>query len=192
MDYPILNRGPDVAQAVVTHTIDANGNALPQSGSTPGAIFAPINTRGTQTLTVTASSAYASGNVVGGLLTFISMARGNGLGGVIQSVVLKDKAGQNVSYDLFLFDAPPTAPVDKTAIALTAADLAKCIGVVPISGAALGAASTMGILTAASLGLAYKITTVFGGYLYGILVTRGTPTYASTSDVSVDLIALPD
>src|SRR5579872_650359 len=28
MDYPVLNRTPDVAQAIVPHTIDGNGNAV--------------------------------------------------------------------------------------------------------------------------------------------------------------------
>ena len=192
MDYPVLSKSPDTAQAIVPHAIDANGNAVPQSSSAPGPVAAPVNARATQTPAVTASSAYVAGNAVGGLLTFGNLVRANGLGGIVQSVVLKDKAAQNVSYDLFLFDAAPTAPTDKTAVALAAADLAKCIGVVPLAGAAFGAASTMGVITAAGIGLAYKITTVYAASLYGILVTRGTPTYASTSDVSVDLVALPD
>ena len=73
---------------------------------------------------------------------------------------------------------------------LAAADLAKCVGVVSFSGAALGAASTMGVITASGVGLAFRLTS--GTSLSGILVTRGTPTYASTSDVSVDLLVLPD
>ncbi len=190
MDYPVLDKAPDTAQAIVPHAIDADGNAVPQSPSAPGAVAAPVNLRASQTPTVTASAAYAAGNAVGGLLTFANVARAPGLGGIVQSVILKDKAAQNVPYDLFLFDAPPTAPTDKTAVALSAADLARCIGVVPLSGAAFGAASTMGVLMAAGLGLACKLTS--GTTIYGILVTRGTPTYASTSDVSVDLVALPD
>ncbi|MGE5148605.1 MAG: hypothetical protein ACM3II_00670, partial [Rhodospirillaceae bacterium] len=35
MDYPVLNKSPDVAQAVVTHTIDANGNAVPVGSANP-------------------------------------------------------------------------------------------------------------------------------------------------------------
>lgn len=174
--------------------LDVNGNLLVSlaaaAEAAPLPVAAPINLRATQAPTITASSAYAAGNVVGALLTFAGMARVAGQGGILQSAILRDKAGQAVSYDLFLFDAAPTTPTDKTAIGLVAADLAKCIGVVSLSGEALGAASTMGVITASGLGLAFKLTS--GTTLYGILVTRGTPTYASTSDVSVDLICLPD
>lgn len=35
MDYPVLGKAPDVAQAVVPHTIDANGNAVAVGSGTP-------------------------------------------------------------------------------------------------------------------------------------------------------------
>src|SRR5919108_1061175 len=130
MDYTVLNRAPDVAQAMVPHTIDNSGNAVPHSSSNPGAVAGPGILRASATPTVTASSAYASGNAVGALLTFAGMARVAGQGGVLQTVLLRDKAGQNVPYDLLLFDAAPSTPTDKQALALSDVDLAKCIGVV--------------------------------------------------------------
>lgn len=146
--------------------------------------------RAVDTAAVTAA-AYSTGNAVGAKRTFSSMAASTGRGGVLQTVIVRDKAGQNVNYDLILFDADPTSTTitDKAAVAVNTADLAKIIGVVQLSGIVLGAAATMGVLTASGLGLAYKITS--GTTIYGILVTRGAPTYASTSDVSVELIALP-
>ncbi len=158
----------------------------------PYAVATPKTIRVTAAQTVTASSAYSSGNVVGGKITFANAVRVAAQGGIVQSAVLRDKAGQNVSYDLFLFDADPSATTvtDKAAVALNTADLGKGVGVVQFSGVALGAASTMGISTASGQGLAFKLGS--GSSLYAILVTRGTPTYASTSDVSVDLIILPD
>lgn len=135
------------------------------------------------------AGAYSTGNCVGALRTFGAAGAEAGQAGLVRSVVLRDKAGQTGTYDLFLFSSAPAAPTDKTAIALTAADLAKCIGVVPLAAVSLGAATTMGVSTAANLGLAYNIGGA--GILYGILVTRGTPTYASTSDVSVDLVTAP-
>lgn len=33
MDYPILNRAPNIAQAVVSHRLDASGNAVPSGGT---------------------------------------------------------------------------------------------------------------------------------------------------------------
>jgi len=190
MDYSVLNKTPDVAQAVVGHFIDANGNAVPQGPNAPSPVAGPLTLRVTQAPAVSSGTAYVAGNVVGGLLTFAGMARAAGQGGVLQSALLRDKSGQNASYDLFLFDAAPTTPGDRTAVALSAADLAKCVGVVSFAGQALGAASTMGVQTVGGLGLAFKLAS--GTTLYGILVTRGAPTYAGTADVSVDLIVLPD
>ena len=157
---------------------DASGNAL-------GSVL-----RAADTAAVTAA-AYSTGNAVGAKRTFSSMALASGLGGILQTVIVRDKAGQNVNYDLILFDADPTSTTitDKAAVAVNTADLAKIIGVVSLTGIVLGAAATMGVLTASGLGLAYKLTS--GTTIYGILVTRGAPTYASTSDVSVELIALP-
>lgn len=175
-----------------TFTAGVDVAALPGgSSSGPLPVYTPLTLRATQAQTVTAAL-YAAGNQVGTKLTFASMARATGQGGVLQTAILRDKAGQNVAYDLFLFDADPTNTTftDKTAAALNTADVAKLIGVVQFGGIALGAASTMGVLTAAGLGLAYKLTS--GTSIFGMLVTRGAPTYASTSDVSVDLIALPD
>jgi hypothetical protein len=110
-DYPVLNKAPDVAQAVVPHVLDADGVAQPQSVASPGAVAGPGNLRAAQTPVVTSGAAYASGNAVGGLLTFAGMARIAGQGGVLQTALLRDKAGNNVPYDLFLFDAAPTAPI---------------------------------------------------------------------------------
>lgn len=155
-------------------------------------VYTPNIKRVTSSQTVTASSIYATGNAVGGKMTFSSAVRASGQGGVVQTAIVRDKAGQNVPYDIILFDADPTSTTvtDKAAVAVNTADLAKVIGVVQTSGIVLGAASTMGIATAAGVGLAFKVTT--GTTLYGILVTRGAPTYASTSDVSVDLVIIPD
>ncbi len=35
MDYPVLSKAPDVATAVVPHSIDAGGKAVPLSAATP-------------------------------------------------------------------------------------------------------------------------------------------------------------
>lgn len=35
MDYPVLNKAPDVATAVVPHALDANGNAVAASAARP-------------------------------------------------------------------------------------------------------------------------------------------------------------
>lgn len=160
--------------------------------TTPILVTTPATIRVTAAQTITASSAYSPGNAVGGLITFTNASRASGSGGIIQTVVIRDKAGQAGTYNLFLFDANPTATTvtDKSAVTINTADLAKVIAVIAPSGILLGAASTMGVITAGGLGTAFKLTS--GTTMWGILVTRGTPTYASTSDVSVDVVILPD
>ncbi len=191
MDYAVSGRTPDVAQAVVNHVQNADGTVSPQSATVPAPVAAPLTLRTGAVQTVTTASAYSSGNVVGGKITFGAMVRAAGQGGVITAAIVRDKAGQPVPYDLILFDADPTntTVTDKSAVAVNTADLAKVIGVVQFSGVVLGAASTMGVFTTAPA-LGFKLTS--GTSIFGILVTRGTPIYAGTSDVSVDLIVSPD
>lgn len=152
----------------------------------------PITISVTSAQTVTAAL-YTAGNAVGGKITFSNAIRVAGSGGVIQTCVLLDKAGQNVPYDLLLLNADPSATTvtDKSAVALNTADLGKAIGTVPLYGVVLGASATMGIATSGGLGLAFKLP-ASSTTLYGILVTRGAPTYASTSDVSIGCVIQPD
>lgn len=152
----------------------------------------PVTERQSQTPTVTTGSAYASGNVVGGLLTFGPLVRRESGGGILNTVILRDKSGQAGTYDLFLFDQNPTNSTftDKSAVAINTADLSKVIGVLTIAAVKLGAASTMGVSTLNSANLSFKLTS--GSTIWGVLVVRGTPTYAGASDVSVDLVVVPD
>lgn len=165
-----------------------------------GPALAQTNVAGPRTIqcsvsqTVTASSAYASGNVVGGLGSCANAVRGEGMGGIIQSAWVSDKAGQAVPYEVWTFNANPSATTvtDKTAIAINTADLAKVAGPpIALSGVVLGASSTMGIIGFGGLGQAFKLA-AGNTTLYFILVTRGTPTYASTSDLAVNFVFLPD
>lgn len=168
---------------VTTQQVDSGSHGLP--------IQLPAITQVSVNPTVTASSAYAAQNVVGGNLTFAGAVPRAGGGGVVRSVVLTDTGGNNVGYNLFLFTAAASAQTDKTAVALVAGDLANCIGVIALSTPALGAASTMGVETTVSAGLAFSIGGT-GTSLYGVLVTTGTPTFASASGVRVKLSVDPD
>lgn len=190
MDYPIPGKAPDVAASFVAHALDESGAARPFSAASPGPVAAPGMLRASASPAVTTGSAYAAGNAVGGLLVFAGLARVAGQGAILQTALLRDRSGNNVAWDLFLFDSAPAAPTDKAAVALAASDLAKCVAVVPLAGAALGAATSMGVIAAGGLGLAYRLAG--GTTLWGILVTRGAPSFANAADLSVDLVAMPD
>src|SRR5579872_882830 len=126
MDYPVSGKSPDVAQAVVPHAQNADGTVSPVGSTSPQPVANPPSIRVSAAQTVTAASAYASGNCVGGKITLAGAVRGAGQGGLLQGAVLRDKAGNNVPYDLFLFDQDPTATTvtDKSAVAINTADLA--------------------------------------------------------------------
>lgn len=150
-----------------------------------------VQSQVTATPTVTAASAYASGNSVGGLQTFAGAVLTNGNGtGLLQKVVINYKSLQTAQTDLLIFNANPsgTTVTDKTAFSLATADFSKLIGVVHVTDCtALG---TPSVCMAGNLALPVKTAT--GTSLFGVLVTRGTPTFTATTDVSVTLQILQD
>ena len=140
------------------------------------------------TPTITSGSAYAAGNVVGALLTFTPVVRGGDfLSGLIDGIILQDKNHNSVPYDLWLFDSSPAAGstiTDKTNLTISAAGLAAAIGFWNLNN--WSAAGSGGAISYTSVKQYYKLAS--GTTLYGILIARGTPTYASTSDVTVKLV----
>jgi len=131
-----------------------------------------------QTVTV---GTYAPGNAVGGKIALPGLcAPDPNTKAAITDVVLLDKAAQAVAYDLLLFDADLAGTVtDKTAYAVAAADLSKSLGHLSLSGLiSLGANG--GIITLRNI---YKRLTIPTGGAWAVLVARGAPTFASTSDI---------
>ena len=54
MDYPVLNKAPNTADAFVTHHLDANGNAVPDSATNPALVALTGNTATDGSGTITA------------------------------------------------------------------------------------------------------------------------------------------
>lgn len=133
--------------------------------------------------TVTASSAYATGNAVGGLITFTNVARVSGGSGLIQSVVAYTKSAQSSGLELWVFSANPSGSTctDKTAFSVASADFDKVVWVFAISSWYSGGTPSVGLSSDRAIPYALSSGTSF----YACLVTRSTPTYASTSDVSI-------
>lgn len=138
------------------------------------------------------AAAYSAGNAVGGLITFAGAARVSGAAGapgtsgLVQSASIYSKALQTTQFDLILFSSNPTGSTvtDKTAIDVVAADFDKILGVAHITDwTALGATRSM----AQAQNLAMPYALVSATSIYGALVCRGGPTFASTSDISVGL-----
>ena len=141
----------------------------------------------TQTPTVTAG-VYHAGDVVGGLLTFANAARSSGGGGVIKDVVIVDDNGQDAEMELWLFDTTITAIANNDAWALTEVQLHTLITIVKSTDGAWCASGTPSA-NAIEVARRYDCT---GTSLFGQLVTRGTPTFAATDDVTVRIMLLQD
>lgn len=134
--------------------------------------------------TVTAAL-YSSGNAVGGKITLSDLLpAGSEYPLAITDIVLIDKASNVVPYDLIFFDSDLAGTVtDKTAYAINASDVPKCLGHFSLGGlVSFGAAG--GIITLSNI---YKRLTLTGVNAYAVLVARGAPTYTSTSDVLLRL-----
>lgn len=136
------------------------------------------------------TTTYATGDAVGSLLTFSNAFLSSGGSGLLQRVALQFKSNQTTPMDLLLFDANPsgTTVTDNAAVAVSVADFGKLIGVVHVTDCT--SAGTPSICQANGLAMAVKATS--GTSLFGILVSRGTPTLASTSDVQVQLQLIQD
>ncbi len=150
-------------------------------------------TRIIQAPTVTAG-AYSANDAVGGLLTFKTRWFTPNSTGVILSVQIKDNAKQNAALELVLFSKTFTATANNDAFDPSDADMVNCLGVIPISGTDYVDFVDNSIATVKNIGLAVRSddTTHGDRAIYGQLVTRGTPTYVATSDISVILEILHD
>lgn len=155
---------------------------------------ADIDAKKTSVATATptiSTSAYTSGYQMGGILTFANMVRVSGSTAVMMSVQIVDGSKQNAQLSLFLFNASPTiTSSDQQAFAMTTANLkSQCIGTVEIAATNYSSLSANSIATVAAIAMPYKLAATS---LFGVLVSRGTPTYASSSDIQITMEALQD
>jgi hypothetical protein len=139
--------------------------------------------------TVTAS-AYSTGNCLGGLMTFASMLDA-ALTGTLQSIQVVSKSALTCGLKLYLFNANPTGSTftDKAAPSIAAADITKLVGVYTLSQADSGLGThTIWVLDA----IGKTVSVASGSTLYALLTVQGTPTPASTSDITATLSVLKD
>lgn len=158
-----------------------------------GRTIVVVNSKGTtisQTPTVTAG-AYSADEAVGGLLTFENAATptGNDVGGgIIKDLIILDDAGQDAELELWLFSETFTAMVDNAAWNPSQADLRNLVAVISTANGAWFDAGTESVARI-EVSQRYDLD---GTSLFGQLVTRGTPTYTATDDVTVILGLLQD
>lgn len=174
-----------------TATVDVGGRTV-DGGSTNSALYVDNRSsvvRLAVTPTVSTSPAYSLKDAVGGLMTFAGAVRASGDSCRLDSVQVVDKsdAHQDSALDLVLFDRTFTAPTDNAIFAPTDAEMATCVGVVPIGTWADFSVNSIACVNSVGLSIVLNGTSLFGA-----LVARGTPTYTGTSDIIVTLTLVQD
>lgn len=134
---------------------------------------------------------YATGELVGGKLTFTPAVRPVTATGVIMGVIMMDQSVTASDFDIVLFSSNPSATTftDQAALDIADADLSKVIAVIPLVTANRYAFADNGVKYAGSIMIPIKGTV---NTIYGALVSRGTPTFAAATDVSIQLAISQD
>ena len=139
----------------------------------------------------TNASAYEAGDCVGEVIEIVNAVRVSGGTGVLQSIQIIDKGNQKAAMELLIFDSDPGAATiaDDTAFVYST-DISKQIARIPI--AASDYVTLNSIATASIGGLSRIVKASGSANLYAALVTTGTPTYISTSDIIITFGILQD
>ncbi len=135
----------------------------------------------------TPTSAYATGQVVGGLETFAGMAQ---LPGLVSNVQVNWGDAQTGPFDLYLFRAAPSGAsvvADHSALSIAPADVGLLLGVVHLTDCTVQS-GTLGSQCQA-VNPQVPFPGAANGPLYGVLVARVAFTPASATDASVTLTA---
>lgn len=145
-----------------------------------------------QTPTISTSPAYTSGDQVGATMTFAA-GRSNGRGGRITGVKLVDKGAQSAALELHLWigsAAPTVTSSDNGAANITDANwnMDNYLGCVVLSSYQTFSGNSVSSAACAIDFVCNSANTS----IFGLLVTRGTPTYASTTDIIVGLNVIQD
>lgn len=136
------------------------------------------------------TSAYAAKDNIGGLQTLSLIGCNNKRRGKITSVVLTDKSDNATEYDIITFSSIPVGTfTDQAAVDPSDSDLLRMNPVINIASTDHFSFNDNGISSLSGLksnGIAY-VTSSLPGTLYAAIVSRGTPTYGSSSDLTLTI-----
>ena len=137
---------------------------------------------------VTSAGAYSANDQVG-VAVEIPIAEDDAGYIELRSLVLIDYDTQKISTDLFFFDkAPVNAVADNGVASIADADmLDACLGVVNVPAANYSDTAANSVATVKNIGLILKAGKTGSKSIWVLVVTRGTPTYASTTSLKLKL-----
>lgn len=150
-------------------------------------------TRPADTTTYTAGDVVCNSTSSPVVLTFAGMARGNGLGGIIQNArIIFDQAPTlKLDSELYLFDTSPTIQNDNAAWAPSTSDLGKCIAMIPFAAGSFRTGGANGLIDVQNLSIAFQCAAASSS-LFGILVARNAYVPASAAVLKVRLTVIQD
>lgn len=165
--------------------IDSSGNE--KGIPTNPLIFGGVTKEVCISPTVTAS-AYAAGNLMGGLISLPSAVFGLNTG-VLESIRLDFKSVQTAEFDVYFFASQPAGTyTDKATPSISGAD--SLLVQPPLK--LVNNASGLGTHTVYGLDGIGRAINLGAGTLYAVVQTEGTPTPASTSDMQLCASVLQD
>ena len=155
--------------------------ALKRFGDTHDVVVTPTISAG----------AYSALDAVGGLLTFTGLFKEQSAGGINLRMVITDKSKQSKGLALILFNQTFTATADNAAFDPSDADLLNCIGDIEVASGDYQAFADNSMVTGET-NISMRSVTVNGTIFGQLYLPADTPTYVSTSDIQVRLIATTD
>lgn len=144
---------------------------------------------GTATPAVTptiSTSAYTSGDEIGGLMEFTDAFREDVGSGVLESVSILDLAKQSAEIDIVFFDRSITPTADNAAWDISDADMAHYLGFVKIGATDYVSGADYSVACRTGIGLLLKANAL-GTSIFATAVVRGGPTYAAITDLTITL-----
>lgn len=144
---------------------------------------------GSAELTISEGTAYASGDAIhSNYITFAGASRSELTTGSIVGSFYQEISGgtaANIPYILYIFDTAPSNQTANSAVNISDADFAQCIGKVT-QAAGTTMETKYGFGQTDSKEIPYK-TTSTDTALYGIMVATGAGTYTATTTLKVFL-----
>lgn len=139
------------------------------------------------TPTLDTGGAYTSGDCLHTtVLTFPNAVSQTGGTGTIKKLVVIDSDVQSAAGELWLFSATVTPAAANAAHSISDAHALLCVGVIPFGTYYASALNSVSVSAALNVSFTVAATSLFG-----ILVTRATPTYTA-SGLTVNLFIAQD
>lgn len=136
------------------------------------------------------TSAYGSGDRLGSIQTLTGACEVAGKAAVLESVTIVDKSNQKAAMTLLFFESLPTvASSDNTALDISDAQMAKCVGVVSIANTDYADASSS---AAGCKTFDLPMRSAGAADLYVVVKSGGTPTYGAATDLTFKYVFRQD